>query len=118
MDAQELERILDEQLRRLIARHARIDDDLRNAIGDRSFFPIEQQERAQLLENDDVLARLDVAARDQLAAIRAQLERLEAGTWHTCERCGAEIEERRLRALPTTRLCAHCAKETGASGAV
>jgi RNA polymerase-binding protein DksA len=40
-----------------------------------------------------------------LAEIDAALERIEAGTYGTCEDCGRPIGEERLEALPWARLC-------------
>jgi RNA polymerase-binding transcription factor DksA len=41
----------------------------------------------------------------ELAAVEHAVRRLEDGTYGTCEVCGREIDEERLRALPATRLC-------------
>jgi DnaK suppressor protein len=40
-----------------------------------------------------------------LAAIDAALARIENGTYGRCERCGQQIEEKRLEALPYATLC-------------
>ena len=40
-----------------------------------------------------------------LAAIDAALARIENGTYGRCERCGKEIEEERLEAIPWATLC-------------
>lgn len=40
-----------------------------------------------------------------LAAIDAALARIDAGTYGRCERCGKEIEEDRLEAIPWATLC-------------
>jgi DnaK suppressor protein len=40
-----------------------------------------------------------------LAAIDAALARIESGTYGRCERCGKEIEEERLEAIPYATLC-------------
>jgi RNA polymerase-binding transcription factor DksA len=55
----------------------------------------------------------------QLAALNASaaadaLERLAAGSYGICERCGERIPLARLRALPETRVCVSC-KVTGGS---
>lgn len=47
-------------------------------------------------------------ARDSLASVRSALERMEQGTYEQCERCGIEIGEERLRAIPTATLCISC----------
>ncbi|MDP8911136.1 MAG: TraR/DksA C4-type zinc finger protein [Actinomycetota bacterium] len=43
-----------------------------------------------------------------LAAIDAALERIDAGTFGVCERCGQPIAEERLEALPYATLCIDC----------
>ena len=55
---------------------------------------------------------------EQLTGTRAEvagaLERMEAGTYGRCERCGQQIPAERLEALPTARLCISC-KQAGAA---
>ena len=41
--------------------------------------------------------------------IRLALERLDAGTYGVCERCGADISPARLEARPVVRTCIDCA---------
>jgi DnaK suppressor protein len=52
--------------------------------------------------------------RDLLGDVRTALARIDAGTYGTCERCGAEIPVARLEAVPTASLCITCkeAEET------
>lgn len=40
--------------------------------------------------------------------IREALERIEDGTFGTCDLCGEEISEGRLKARPVTTLCIDC----------
>lgn len=47
-------------------------------------------------------------SQDLLAQINAALERLDAGTYGTCQRCGKEIGARRLEAVPYAVLCIDC----------
>ena len=47
--------------------------------------------------------------RHHLAEVDAAVERLDAGTYGTCERCGRPIGEARLDALPAARTCVDCA---------
>jgi DnaK suppressor protein len=55
------------------------------------------------------LARRDrVTAR--IEALQGALTRVDAGTYGRCERCGAQIDPERLEILPTTSLCAACAR--------
>ena len=55
---------------------------------------------------------IDTLEREEqlLREIDAALRRLEQGRFGACELCGEEIPERRLRALPWTRLCLRCAE--------
>src|SRR5580693_4499724 len=59
----------------------------------------ERQHAAALLE----------AAREQVAAVGAALERLEQGRYGVCEQCGRPIGEDRLAARPAARTCIGCA---------
>jgi DnaK suppressor protein len=46
---------------------------------------------------------------DTLASVERALEKMDKGTFGVCERCGNEIAEPRLEAMPTTRYCISCA---------
>ena len=48
-------------------------------------------------------------ARLHLAEVDAATERVAAGTYGTCERCGGPVGEARLEARPTARRCITCA---------
>jgi DnaK suppressor protein len=47
-----------------------------------------------------------------VAEIDAAMNRLDTGTYGTCERCGAAIGEGRLEARPVARTCIECASAT------
>jgi len=51
---------------------------------------------------------LEDNARDLYAAVLGALDRMDAGTYGTCVRCGAEIGVERLRAMPAAGLCIVC----------
>ena len=59
-------------------------------------------------ERAQVAGLLD-QARAELAALDAAGERLAAGTYGVCERCGREIAAERLDALPAATVCILCA---------
>ncbi|HEY0453264.1 TraR/DksA family transcriptional regulator [Actinophytocola sp.] len=59
-------------------------------------------ERAQL-------AGLLERAEDELRGLDAAADRLAAGTYGRCERCGGPIAEERLAALPAATRCIRCA---------
>jgi RNA polymerase-binding transcription factor len=63
-------------------------------------------ERANLL----TLVR---SLRDTLRDVEQALDRMDAGTYGTCERCGQPIDEERLEALPAARLCMSCKRQGG-----
>ena len=59
-------------------------------------------------ERQHVAALLD-QARLQLAQVDAALDRLDAGQYGRCERCGEPIAAARMAARPTATTCIHCA---------
>ena len=69
----------------------------------------------------DVLARevddtLEDNAEDIVAEIDAALERIAAGSYGTCARCGATIPEERLEAIPYATLCLDCRRREERGG--
>jgi DnaK suppressor protein len=52
-------------------------------------------------KNQSVLEQIS----DELVQIQAALERLEDGTYGTCQACGKPIRAERLDAMPATRFC-------------
>jgi DnaK suppressor protein len=47
-----------------------------------------------------------------LGAIETALERIEDGTFGTCEECGVKIPKTRINAIPYTPLCVKCAEKS------
>ncbi len=47
----------------------------------------------------------------ELEDIKDALIKIENGTYGICEQCGKEINEERLEAIPTARLCRDCQQE-------
>ncbi len=72
-------------------------------------------EQAVELENEEVLASLDVGTRNELLRIRAALDRIDAGKYGRCIGCGEKIAPKRLEALPVALHCMPCASRTGMS---
>ena len=56
------------------------------------------------------------AAAGRLVEVEAALERLDNGTYGTCEGCGELIAVERLEALPETRMCLDCRRESERHG--
>jgi RNA polymerase-binding protein DksA len=63
----------------------------------------------------DVTSHIDLAtvSRDlqELRDIEAALDSLAKGTFGTCEACGEQIAQERLRVYPTAKRCAPCQSE-------
>lgn len=69
----------------------------------------DSEERAQEMENDEVLEHLGRGGLEEIEAIEAALGRIEAGTYGQCAKCGETIPTRRLEAVPFARTCIACA---------
>jgi len=94
------------QAEALAARVQKIEAHLRGVDRDA---PTDWTDRAQFLENDEVLEALDSHDRDALTQIRDALRRLDAGDYGVCVDCDVSIPAARLAALPTTTKCVNCA---------
>jgi len=44
----------------------------------------------------------------KLKNVLVALEKIEKGSYGTCEKCGKEVEEERLKVYPEARLCIKC----------
>lgn len=90
----------------------------------------EEQARALDIANDDLKESSDLALRDVIqelafklsdheskivADIDQALMRMREGSYGMCVRCGHEIDERRLEAVPTARYDAACQAEIEAA---
>ena len=63
---------------------------------------------ASLEESQGFSYRLKEREKKLLRKIDEALERIETGSFGVCERCGEEIEEKRLLARPVTTFCISC----------
>jgi RNA polymerase-binding transcription factor DksA len=63
--------------------------------GDSGSETFEMEKNVSLLEQVD----------DELLEVEAAVQRLERGTYGTCQACGQPIGEERLEAMPATRFC-------------
>ena len=63
--------------------------------GDSGTETFEMEKNVSLLEQVD----------DELAEVEAAVQRLDRGTYGTCQACGRPIGDDRLEALPATRFC-------------
>jgi DnaK suppressor protein len=101
----ELKRRLEEEkqnLDRQLADYGASGDGIDVAVGEG--FADSGQATAERTETLGIVETL----RSQLAEVVAALDRLERGTYGRCDRCGNEIPEARLEAVPAARLCVSC----------
>ncbi|MFH1675240.1 MAG: RNA polymerase-binding protein DksA [Pseudomonadota bacterium] len=75
--------------------------------GQKENFP-DPTDRASLESDRNFILRIRDRERKLIAKIKKALERIEAGTFGICERCGEEISAKRLKARPVTTLCIEC----------
>jgi RNA polymerase-binding transcription factor DksA len=67
------------------------------------------EELAVEREGDEVLERLGVSGKEEIARINAALKRMDEGEYGFCVKCGDQISEERLDLLPWTPFCRKCA---------
>jgi RNA polymerase-binding transcription factor len=86
--------------------------DLERGIGQRDGIAIEQSpdeldEIQRASERDLAICNIDRGSR-QLRDARAALRRIQDGSFGLCEECEAEIQLKRLVAIPWASLCIYC----------
>jgi len=54
---------------------------------------------------------LETQIRHRLASIEHALDKIENGTYGICDKCGGQIDPKRLEALPESSLCVACKAE-------
>jgi DnaK suppressor protein len=89
----------------------------------RETMPVEATQAADAEEQsvNDFVRDIDWALTqmkaESLAQIDQAIQRLDEGTYGTCEDCGQEIAEARLQALPFALLCIRCQEAVEERGA-
>ncbi len=100
-------RRLSRQLAVLLGHGVETVHELRAEAGDLT----DPSDRASLETDRSHSLRLRDRDRKLISKIQEALERIEAGTFGTCEACGGAISPARLRARPVTTLCIDCKRE-------
>ena len=113
---QALERERD-RLERLVGALAAAERSLGESQGMESGQGGHEADAAADLAEEELDLSLERAERRRLTDVQEALERLDAGTYGVCERCGRAIGLGRLRALPWTRVCVACARAAGTRAA-
>lgn len=105
MDTAHFERLLVARKTEIERRLNRIEHDLG------TLKSADSAERATESENDEVLEEFGQVGEAELRGIDAALDRIKAGTFGTCVRCGEPVSIERLNAVPHTPFCKNCAAE-------
>lgn len=109
-----LKKHLEEELARLDAEVAELEDAERDTLSEASG---ENAYRDHMADQGSATfeRELDMTLEENLRERRAEVEkalaRVAAGTYGSCERCGAEIPLERMEAVPTASLCIKCKSE-------
>jgi len=74
---------------------------------EKALFP-DPTDRAALESDRNFLLRIRDRERKLLVKIQEALKRIDEGTFGTCQECGEEISETRLKARPVATLCVEC----------
>jgi len=65
-------------------------------------------DQAVQTQNDEVLQAIGASGEQEIQQIDRALERLKAGTYGSCQKCGQAIAPARLAAVPYATSCAAC----------
>ncbi len=84
--------------------------------GNLSNVPMHMADLATDTFEQEMSASLMTNTRQLQTEVAAALDRMEKGTFGTCEQCGRDISEGRLDALPYTRYCVDCAQNAENDG--
>jgi DnaK suppressor protein len=96
-------RILKDRLSELTGRVAKTDKELHKQLS------ADLEEQAIDLEDREALEALESSDIQEIRRIEAALKRIAEGTYGVCAQCGADIDPKRLVALPTATRCISCA---------
>ncbi len=77
---------------------------------EKALFP-DPTDRAALEADRNFLLRIRDRERRLILKIREALTRIEDESFGTCESCGEDISESRLKARPVATLCVECKRE-------
>ncbi len=97
-------KLLEESLTRLIEEASQT---LNGMSSEKALFP-DPTDRASLESDRNFLLRIRDRERKLLMKIQEALKRIDEGTFGTCQQCGEEISESRLKARPVATLCVEC----------
>ena len=96
--------VLQEEMRALLEEAGKTVSEMTN---DTTNFP-DPNDRATQESDRSFELRIRDRERRLINKIREALERIDAGTFGTCDMCGEDISEGRLKVRPVTTLCIDC----------
>jgi RNA polymerase-binding transcription factor DksA len=106
---------IERQKARLVARKAELGSRLMRIEGELDEpMNADSDERAVERHDDEVLEAMGEAGLAELRGIEAALDRIAHGRYGICARCGQNIAEARLEAVPHAALCQPCFAEISA----
>jgi RNA polymerase-binding protein DksA len=100
---EDLAQALKARLSELTGRVAEIDSELRKPL------PADSEDRATDLESQEALEGIENSEIKEIQQIGEALKRIAKGTYGVCAQCGADIDPKRLKALPNATRCISCA---------
>ena len=100
---EDIAKALKARLSELTGRVSEIDSELRKPL------PADSEDRATDLENQDALEGIENSENQEIQQIGQALKRIAEGTYGVCTQCGADIDPKRLKALPNATRCISCA---------
>ncbi len=84
--------------------------------GDLSSMPIHMADIGSDNFEQEFTLSIMQSEEDLLGKIEGSLERIEEGTYGTCEECGSRIPKTRLNAIPYAEFCVKCAERIEQGG--
>ena len=72
----------------------------------------DEYDLATISQNKELLYGLHESDFNRLRSIQEALKAIDSGQYGECIRCGEDIKEKRLMAVPWTTVCIRCQEET------
>jgi DnaK suppressor protein len=79
---------------------------------------MEEGDLAVRYQSEHLVCKQCTVQRTAIKEIEAALERLDEGSYGTCDECGTEISEERLKIVPFTRYCRDCQDDKEITGSL
>ena len=99
---EDIAKSLKTRLSELTGRVAEIESELRKPLS------ADSEERATDLENQDALESIKNSEIQEIRQVQGALKRIAEGTYGVRVQCGADIDPKRLKALPIAARCISC----------